>query len=728
MTGQCFSEIALPLVDLGIKVIPVQPSDKRCLLPGWQKKATTDAEQIKRWNAENPNYNVGCVGTPDTVVVLDCDIHGLIRRIEQETGRSFPKTLIVRSAGKGCAHLYFRQTDVSRSLGNKKAAGLFDLQSVDKYVVGPRSRLDNGRSYDIVQDAPIADFPDWLETWILANADADKPKPKTHGDHPVNDDFDIADMLEHYGLDYVQDGEWFITDICPVSGHKHEQSTRTGFFFDGNSFGFHCFASGCDGSSMTVGQVIKHLNQDHDPYPATIWPEEDIADLLMEFGIDGDQPMIREGECKLCHRTESEGCVCGKFTSIKDEPTPIKKKQSAPDCSTVIPTPAENKNGDTEEIIPIGYRHERVVSVAVVTMSQVVPHKLDWLWDQRILKNYITFFAGLPERGKSLATMDIVAVVTTGRDWPDGAKNTLGPKNVLLLVSEDGLDDVIWPRLVAAKADLCRVKALKSVITEDDKKKKKRRTMAFNEDVSVLRGLIKRIPDLALVIVDPITSYYGCDANKSREIKPILDKLKELCDETGVAMLAVAHFSKRTDVGPLQQIAGDVSIGGTARTVWTFSEDPDKENEYLMTCAKGNHSRDKSGLRFTPEEVVVALPNGDKEPTPRMNWLGKTTLRAQDVMDKQKENAKTGKNDKQSEAARAFLRVRFTEATGHRCKELYAEAEKEGITVPTLKRARYQLVESGELNILVDDRRNKGDGYWWMLSAAAKTMDDTDVL
>jgi len=28
----------------------------------------------------------------------------------------------------------------------------------------------------------------------------------------------------------------------------------------------------------------------------------------------------------------------------------------------------------------------------------------------------------------------------------------------------------------------------------------------------------------------------------------------------------------------------------------------------------------------------------------------------------------------------------------------------------------------------VDDRRNKGDGYWWMLSAAAKTMDDTDVL
>jgi Bifunctional DNA primase/polymerase, N-terminal len=141
--------LAIPLAERGIPVIPVEPSEKRCLLPDWQRRATTSLEQIAQWNAENPNYNVGCVAEPDGIV-LDCDVKGLMRRIEEETGHKFPATLVVRSAGRGCAHVYFLQTELSRKLGNRKAAGLFDLQSVDKYVVGPQSRLDNGRIYEVV--------------------------------------------------------------------------------------------------------------------------------------------------------------------------------------------------------------------------------------------------------------------------------------------------------------------------------------------------------------------------------------------------------------------------------------------------------------------------------------------------------------------------------------------------------------------------------------------------
>jgi hypothetical protein len=281
-----FRDIALPLAQRGIKVIPVRPLSKRGVLQDQFKYATTSVEQIERWHAENPHYNVGCVGTPDGIAILDCDVKGLMRRIEQETGHEFPKTLVVRSAGKGCAHIYFRQTDASRKLGNKKRAGLFDLQSVDKYVVGAGSRLENGKTYDIVKDAPISEFPDWLAAWVSANADADKPKREMTNARPVDESFDIADFLEHYGIGYRQDGEWFITDVCPVAGRKHEQSTRTGFFFDGNSVGFHCFASGCEGSRMTVGQVLKHLNEEHDPYPGEIWQEQAVDELLDDLGIE----------------------------------------------------------------------------------------------------------------------------------------------------------------------------------------------------------------------------------------------------------------------------------------------------------------------------------------------------------------------------------------------------------------------------------------------------------
>jgi hypothetical protein len=157
---------------------------------------------------------------------------------------------------------------------------------VDKYVVGPGSCLDNGKTYDITDDSPIADFPAWLENWVLAYADIPKKHANGADTRPVDESFDIADFLEHYEIGYSEDGDWYITDVCPVAGRKHEQSTRTGFFFDGNSLGFHCFAAGCEGSTMTIGQVIRFLNQDHQPYKGAIWEEEPIEDVLDEMGVE----------------------------------------------------------------------------------------------------------------------------------------------------------------------------------------------------------------------------------------------------------------------------------------------------------------------------------------------------------------------------------------------------------------------------------------------------------
>ena len=169
-----FKDIALPLAARGIPVIPVQPLSKETYLRGGEERGTTDPAKIMQWDTENTTYNVGCLGTPSGIVILDCDVKGLAARIETECSKKLPKTLIVQSAGKGCAHLYFRQTEGSRRLGNKRGDGLFDLRSVNHYVVGPGSKLRNSggfvTEYKIWRDAPIADFPDWLEPWIIANS------------------------------------------------------------------------------------------------------------------------------------------------------------------------------------------------------------------------------------------------------------------------------------------------------------------------------------------------------------------------------------------------------------------------------------------------------------------------------------------------------------------------------------------------------------------------------
>jgi len=90
-----FLELAIPLINRGIPVIPVQPNEKQCLLPAWQKKATTDISLVRQWNQENPHFNVGCVGKLDGFVMFDCDIVGLREQIEKSTGQKFPSTLVV---------------------------------------------------------------------------------------------------------------------------------------------------------------------------------------------------------------------------------------------------------------------------------------------------------------------------------------------------------------------------------------------------------------------------------------------------------------------------------------------------------------------------------------------------------------------------------------------------------------------------------------------------------
>lgn len=271
-----FKDIALLLIARGIYVVPVRSGMKKCTMKYWPDLATLDPSQIEKWNNENPNSNVACVGKPNGTLALDCDIKGLASQIEKETGQKFPPTLIVKSAGRGCAHIHFKQTDRSRQLGNRTALGRFELRSRNEYVIGPGSTIEvdgQTRAYEIFRDEPLADFPDWLGDWIEANSQ--KPK-ECKASHPTVQEFDIDALLNHYDLGYDIKGDWYITDVCPVAGRKHEQSAATGFFYDGEHLGFHCFAGGCPGSTMTISQVLKHLNHPGAnkavaPYTGPIW-------------------------------------------------------------------------------------------------------------------------------------------------------------------------------------------------------------------------------------------------------------------------------------------------------------------------------------------------------------------------------------------------------------------------------------------------------------------------
>ena len=130
--------------------------------------------------------------------------------------------------------------------------------------MGPGSIHPNRNSYKVNPEArdiastPVPDWVcDWLQRYTLTEKSVDNDVPD------VDEDFDFEEWLAHYNIDIkFTAGYWHIADEgCVVAGRFHEHSKVSGIFFDGTTLGWHCFAQGCEGSSMSIDGFIKWLNQ-----------------------------------------------------------------------------------------------------------------------------------------------------------------------------------------------------------------------------------------------------------------------------------------------------------------------------------------------------------------------------------------------------------------------------------------------------------------------------------
>jgi putative DNA primase/helicase len=90
--------------------------------------------------------------------------------------------------------------------------------------------------------------------------------------------------------------------------------------------------------------------------------------------------------------------------------------------------------------------------LAVIRASKVTPQRVDWLWRGYLAFRKLVVLDGDPGLGKSALTIDLTARTTTRSPMPDGSLPD-GPYRVLLLSAEDGVEDVIVPRLAAAGAN-----------------------------------------------------------------------------------------------------------------------------------------------------------------------------------------------------------------------------------------------------------------------------------
>jgi putative DNA primase/helicase len=159
---------------------------------------------------------------------------------------------------------------------------------------------------------------------------------------------------------------------------------------------------------------------------------------------------------------------------------------------------------------------------------------------------------------------------------------------------------------MAAGADRKRVRLVSAVCNPDGS----RRAINLQHDLDLLEREIADFGDVALVAVDPVSSYLGkTDSHKNSEVRGVLEPLSEMADRLRGAILSVTHFSKagtNTSKKALDRFIGSIAFTGAPRAAFAVIEDAENEGRMLFLHAKNNLAAKPQGLAFRLEQSLIA--------------------------------------------------------------------------------------------------------------------------
>jgi putative DNA primase/helicase len=335
------------------------------------------------------------------------------------------------------------------------------------------------------------------------------------------------------------------------------------------------------------------------------------------------------------------------------------------------------------------------LGIDTILASSVKPEDVEWLWDKRIPFGKLTIFDGDPDQEKSVVTMDIASRVSTGRGFPGGATCEVG--NVAIANVEDGIADTIVPRLMAHGADLNRIQIIDGIPDGEGSKL----ILDIPGDIPILERLVVS-KGIKLLIVDPLLTMLGGDANKDQDSRKALTPLKEMAERTGCAVIAVRHLNKSVGLKAIQCGGGNMGLVGVARAGAFFATDPDDKRRRVMAQLKKNVAGEAQSLlyRITGADVVH---EGETINTARVEWLGFSEYDANGLAAAE---GKTPHEKSQLDEAKEFLEEMLSGGPMW-ANTILNDARKAGVSQTTLYRAKAQL--------RVKSDRIGEEGWQWSL-------------
>ena len=328
------------------------------------------------------------------------------------------------------------------------------------------------------------------------------------------------------------------------------------------------------------------------------------------------------------------------------------------------------------------------VSPNLVSLESVVPESVDWLWPGYIPRSKITDVVGDGDLGKSLVMLDIAARMTRGEAMPDASPGAVkqGPLDVVLLVAEDDLADTVVPRLIAAGADLSRIKALEGPRIGVDQ------PITFPDDIPAVEAAIQA-SNAGLLIIDPVMGFLGGNVKSgidSAVRMSLMGPLKTLASRYGCAVLSLRHTNKSEGASASMRGGGSVAFRNASRAGLAFGPDHDDENgeRRIMVQSKKNLGRNRPALAYRIESTFHRVATEGSEGTPVVVWEGVVEGATPATVLGPAPKERGPREGSKTEEATEWLRRRLPSGTSVASTFLQEEMEIEGFSKRVIEKAR----------------------------------------
>ncbi len=267
--------------------------------------------------------------------------------------------------------------------------------------------------------------------------------------------------------------------------------------------------------------------------------------------------------------------------------------------------------------------------VQMLSASDIAPERIQWLWPGRIPLGMLSLFSGDPKLGKSLAALSLIAAVSRGGPLPGSGAD--GPAlaargSAILLSGEDDRARTIVPRLLAAGADMGRVKIIRSMLepgfrgfdggpTARVPARERRPTLAAQDLAAIELGAAE-LGDCRLIVFDPITAFL---AGRNADVRGMLAPLQDMAERLGATVLLINYHSKHGASGTngKYRVLGQIGYVGVCRANFMFLADPDDPTGVRRLMLD-------NGCNLGPPQPGLAYIIRDEGAAEFVEWLPET--------------------------------------------------------------------------------------------------------